>query len=140
MQQAAANAEIDVPEVMITNEQDNMVKEFEQRLKGQGMTLEMYSSLTGTDENALRDQMKEDAEKRVRANLTLEAIAKAESIEASDEEVEEELKKMADQYKIGADQIKAAMGGTDFIKGDLKLRKAVDFLVENSKPKAAEAK
>ncbi|GEB76384.1 trigger factor [Sporolactobacillus inulinus] len=140
VQQAAANAEIDVPEVMITNEQDNMVKEFEQRLKGQGMTLEMYSSLTGTDENALRDQMKEDAEKRVRANLTLEAIAKAESIEASDEEVEEELKKMADQYKIGADQIKAAMGGTDFIKGDLKLRKAVDFLVENSKPKAAEAK
>ncbi|WP_028982596.1 trigger factor [Sporolactobacillus terrae] len=140
VQQAAANADIDVPEVMITNEQDNMVKEFEQRLKGQGMTLEMYSSLTGTDEKALRDQMKEDAEKRVRANLTLEAIAKAESIEASDEEVEEELKKMADQYKIGADQIKAAMGGTDFIKGDLKLRKAVDFLVENSKPKAAEAK
>ncbi|MCO7175513.1 trigger factor [Sporolactobacillus kofuensis] len=140
VQQAAANAEIDVPEVMISNEQDNILKEFEQRLKAQGMTLEMYTSLSGQDKDALRDQMKDDAEKRVRANLTLEAIAKAESIEASDEDVEEELKKMADQYKISVDQIKAAMGGTDLIKGDIQLRKAVDFLVENSKPKAAEEK
>ncbi|MCQ2008562.1 MAG: trigger factor [Sporolactobacillus sp.] len=137
VQQAAENAEIDIPEIMISNEQDNILKEFEQRLKGQGMTLDMYTSFSGNDKDALRDQMKDDAEKRVRANLTLEAIAKAESIEATDEEVEEELKKMAEQYKISADQIKAAMGGTDFIKGDLQLRKAVDFLVENSKPKAA---
>ncbi|MDF2909427.1 MAG: trigger factor [Sporolactobacillus laevolacticus] len=140
VQQAAANAEIDIPEVMISNEQDNILKEFEQRLKAQGMTLEMYTSFSGTDQDALRDQMKDDAEKRVRANLTLEAIAKAESIEASEEDVEEELKKMAEQYKITADQIKAAMGGTDLIKGDIKLRKAVDFLVENSKPKAADEK
>ncbi|MCO7127931.1 trigger factor [Sporolactobacillus shoreicorticis] len=137
VQQAADNAEIDIPEVMISNEQDNILKEFEQRLKGQGMTLDMYTSFSGNDKDALRDQMKDDAEKRVRANLTLEAIAKAESIEATEEEVEEELKKMAEQYKIGTDQIKTAMGGTDFIKGDLQLRKAVDFLVENSKPKAA---
>ncbi|EST13463.1 trigger factor [Sporolactobacillus laevolacticus] len=140
VQQAAANAEIDIPEVMISNEQDNILKEFEQRLKAQGMTLEMYTSFSGTDQDALRDQMKDDAEKRVRANLTLEAIAKAESIEASEEDVEEELKKMAEQYKITADQIKAAMGGTDLIKGDIKLRKAVDFLVENSKEKAADEK
>ncbi|MCL1630529.1 trigger factor [Sporolactobacillus sp. CPB3-1] len=140
VQQAAANAEIDIPEVMISNEQDNILKEFEQRLKAQGMTLEMYTSLTGSDKDQLRDQMKEDAEKRVRANLTLEAIANAESIEATEEEIEEELKKMAEQYSIGADQIKAAMGGTDFVKNDLRLRKAVDFLIDNSKVKTAEEK
>ncbi|MET1247464.1 trigger factor [Sporolactobacillus sp. STCC-11] len=140
VQQAAANAEIDVPEVMISNEQDNILKEFEQRLKAQGMTLDMYTSFSGTDKDALREQMKDDAEKRVRANLTLEAIAKAESIEASDEEVEEELKKMAEQYKVSVDQIKSAMGDGELLKGDIQLRKAVDFLVENSKPKAAEEK
>jgi trigger factor len=138
VQQAAANAEIDVPEVMISNEQDNILKEFEQRLKDQGMTLDMYTSFSGTDKDALREQMKDDAEKRVRANLTLEAIAKAESIEASDEEVEEEFKKMAEQYKVSVDQIKSAMGDGELLKGDIQLRKAVDFLVENSKPKAAE--
>ncbi|SFG05563.1 trigger factor [Sporolactobacillus nakayamae] len=140
VQQAAANAEIDVPDVMISNEQDNILKEFEQRLKAQGMTLDMYTSFSGTDKDALREQMKDDAEKRVRANLTLEAIAKAESIEASDEEVEEELKKMAEQYKVSVDQIKSAMGDGELLKGDIQLRKAVDFLVENSKPKAAEEK
>jgi trigger factor len=140
VQQAAANAEIDVPEVMVSNEQDNILKEFEQRLKAQGMTLDMYTSFSGTDKDALREQMKDDAEKRVRANLTLEAIAKAESIEASDEEVEEELKKMAEQYKVSVDQIKSAMGDGELLKGDIQLRKAVDFLVENSKPKAAEEK
>lgn len=140
VQQAAANAEIDVPEVMISNEQDNILKEFEQRLKDQGMTLDMYTSFSGTDKDALREQMKDDAEKRVRANLTLEAIAKAESIEASDEDVEEELKKMAEQYKVSVDQIKSAMGDGELLKGDIQLRKAVDFLVENSKSKAAEEK
>ncbi|TGA99468.1 trigger factor [Sporolactobacillus shoreae] len=139
VEQAAANAEIDIPEVMITNEQDNMVKEFEQRLKAQGMTLDMYSKLTGSDENALRDQMKEDAKTRVRSNLTLEAIAKAEKIEPSEEDVEEELKKMSETYKLSVDQLKAALGSTELVKGDLRLRQAVDFLVENSTPKAAES-
>jgi trigger factor len=137
VEQASENAEVDIPEAMVTNEQDNMVKEFEQRLQQQGINLETYSKLTGTDESALRDQMKDDAEKRVRTNLTLEAIANAEHIEATEEEVNEELKKMADTYKISVDQLKKALGSTKLVEGDLKLRKAVDFLVENSKPKAA---
>lgn len=138
VEQAAANAEMDIPEVMITNEQDNMLKEFEQRLKAQGLTLDMYTKLSGTDEDALRDQMKDDAVKRVRANLTLEAIAKAEKIEPTDAEVEEELKKMAESYKISQDQLKEALGGGDLVKNDIRLRKAVDLLVDSSKPKAAE--
>lgn len=141
VEQASENADIDIPAVMIETEQDNMLKEFEQRLQSQGMTLDMYSQFAGTDKEALRGQMKEDAEKRVRANLTLEAIAKAENIEASDEEVDEELKKMAESYKLELDQLKKMLdlqGGTDLIKSDIKLQKAVDFLVKNSKAKVSE--
>ncbi|CAM3146321.1 trigger factor [Sporolactobacillus spathodeae] len=134
--QAAANATIDIPEVMIQNEQENLVKEFEQRLKAQGMTLDMYYGFSGMDKNGLLDQMKEDAENRVRANLTLEAIAKAENIEVTEEEINEELKKMADGYKLTVEQLKSAIGGGDMIKDEITLRKTVDFLVENSKPKA----
>lgn len=138
--QAANNAEIDIPEVMISSEQDHMLGEFEQRLKAQGMTMEMYASFSGQDKDALRNQMKDDAEKRVRANLTLEAIADAENIEPTDEEVEEELKKTAETYKLSVDQLKSALGNENLVKEDVRLRKTVDFLVENSKPKAAEAK
>jgi trigger factor len=138
VEQASANAEIDIPEVMVSNEQDNMVKEFSQRLQQQGLNLETYSKLTGTDQSALRDQMKDDAEKRVRTNLTLEAVADAEKIEVSEDEINEELKKMAETYKIKVDQLKKALGSTKLVEGDLRLRKALDFLVDNSKPKTEE--
>ena len=99
VEKAAANAEVEIPEVMIDNEVDRMLQEFEQRLQMQGMNLELYFQFSGQDEEALRDQMKEEAEKRVRGNLTLEAIAKAENLEVTDEEVNAEFEKMADvQY------------------------------------------
>ncbi|RBW71566.1 trigger factor [Bacillus taeanensis] len=136
VEKATENAEIDLPEVMVTNEQDRMIQEFEQRLQGQGMNLDLYYQFSGQDETALREQMKEDAEKRVRTNLTLEAIAAAENIEAGEEEVEKELEKMAEMYNMEVAQIKQMLqlqGGTDALKQDLKIRKAVEFLVENSK-------
>lgn len=133
VEKAAENAEIDLPEVMVENEVDRMLNEFEQRLQMQGMTLDLYFQFSGQDENALREQMKEEAEKRVRVALTLEAIAKAENIEVTDEEVNEELQKMADMYNMSVDDIKKAIGSLDGIKGDLQNRKAIDFLVENSK-------
>ena len=109
IEKAAENAEIDIPEAMIDNEIDRMMKEFEQRLQMQGMNLELYYQFSGQDENALKEQMKEDAEKRVRVSLTLEAIAKAENIEVTDEEVEKELEKMAEMYKLSR-QIKQMLG------------------------------
>ncbi|MBT2685800.1 trigger factor [Bacillus sp. ISL-37] len=134
VEKAAANAEIEVPESMIDTEIDRMVNEFEQRLQMQGMNLDLYYQFSGQDEAALREQMKEEAATRVRVNLTLEAIAKAENIEVTDEEVNAELQKMSEMYNMTADQIQAALGGSlDGIKGDLQLKKAVDFLVENSK-------
>ena len=89
---------------MIETEMDRMMQEFEQRLQMQGMNLELYFQFSGQDEEALRDQMKEEAEKRVRVNLTLEAIAKAENIEVTEEEVEAELEKMAEMYNMTVEE------------------------------------
>ncbi|WEY97091.1 trigger factor [Bacillus subtilis] len=128
---ASENAEIDVPQAMVDTELDRMLKEFEQRLQMQGMNLELYTQFSGQDEAALKEQMKEDAEKRVKSNLTLEAIAKAENLEVSDKEVEAELTKMAEAYNMPVENIKQAIGSTAAMKEDLKVRKAIDFLVEN---------
>lgn len=128
---AAENVEADIPQAMIDTELDRMMKEFEQRLQMQGMNLELYFQFSGQDENALKEQMKEDAEKRVKSNLTLEAIAKAENLQVTDEEVEEELSKMAEAYNMPVENIKQAIGSTEGMKEDLKVRKAIDFLVEN---------
>ncbi|MFP3489847.1 trigger factor, partial [Staphylococcus sp. SIMBA_130] len=87
--------EVDIPDAMVETELDQMLREFEQQLQMQGMTHEMYAQFSGQDKDALKEQMKEDAAKRVKTNLTLEAIVKAENIEASDEDVNAELEKMA---------------------------------------------
>ncbi|KML13406.1 trigger factor [Bacillus safensis] len=128
---ASENAEVDIPQAMVDTELDRMMKEFEQRLQMQGMNLELYFQFSGQDENALKEQMKEDAAKRVKSNLTLEAIAAAENLQVSDEEVEEELSKMAEAYNMPIENIKQAIGSTEAMKEDLKVRKAIDFLVEN---------
>lgn len=133
VEKAAENAEVEIPAVMIDSEVNRMLQEFEQRLQMQGMNLELYFLFSGQDGNALREQMKEEAAKRVRVNLTLEAIAKAENLEATDEDVNAELEKMAGMYNMTVDNIKAALGGVEGIKADLQLKKAVNFLVENKK-------
>lgn len=131
--QASDNAEIDVPQAMIDSELDRMLREFEQRLQQQGMTLDMYFQFSGQSEEQLKDQMKEDAAKRVQTNLVLEAIAQVEELEATDADVQEELQSMADMYNLEMDQLKQMLGGnTDGIKDDLKFKKAIDFLVDNS--------
>jgi trigger factor len=132
VEKATANAEVEIPSVMIDNEVDRMLQEFEQRLQMQGMNLELYFQFSGQNEEALRGQMKEEAEQRVRGNLTLEAIVKAENIEVSDEEVNAELQKMADAYNMTVENIQAALGNLDGIKSDLQVKKAVQFLIENS--------
>src|SRR5699024_7909290 len=104
--QASENASVDIPEAMVNTEVEQMVKEFEQRLQQQGMTMEMYYQFSGQDEAAFKEQMKDDAEKRVKTNLTLEAIFEKENLEVTDEEVENEISKMAEMYNVEVDQIK----------------------------------
>lgn len=130
---AGENAQIDIPAVMVDTEVNRMMQEFEQRLQMQGMNLELYFQFSGQDENALREQMKEEAENRVRNNLTLEAIAKAENLEVTEDDVMAEVDKMAEQYNMTPANIINALGGLDGVKTDLQLKKAVDFLIENKK-------
>ena len=136
IEKASENAEIEIPEAMVNTELDRMVQEFGQRLQMQGMNLDLYYQFSGTSEEALREQMKEDAGKRVRTNLVLEAIVEAENIEVSEEEIDAELSKMAEMYQMEVEQIKqmlAMQGGNDAVAADLKVRKAIEFLLENSK-------
>ncbi|WP_404453325.1 trigger factor [Virgibacillus necropolis] len=134
IEKASDNTEVDVPEAMVTTELDRMLKEFEQRLQMQGMTMEMYFQFSGQDEKALKEQMKNDAEKRVKTNLTLEAIYNEENLEVSDEAVDKELENMSSMYQTDVEQLKQMLGGnTDAIKEDLKFKSAIDFLVEESK-------
>lgn len=136
VEKATENAEIDIPQSMINTEVDRMLEEFGQRLQSQGMTMDMYYQFAQTDEEGMKAQFQDDAEKRVRMNLTLEAISNVEELEASEEEVDKEIEKMAEMYQRSADEIKqilAMQGGTDTLKADLKVRKAIDFLVEESK-------
>jgi trigger factor len=136
VEKAAAAAEVDIPEVMIDNETERLVREFESRLRMQGMNLQLYCQVSGQDEAALRAQMRAEAEKRVRNDLVLEQIAKAENIDVSEEEIEEELNRLSQLYNRPADELKSLFssnGYLDTLKTDLKIRKVVKFLVEHSK-------
>jgi trigger factor len=136
VEKAAANAEVDIPAAMIASELDVMVKEFERRLRSQGMTLDIYYQFSGQNEGNLKEQMKEDAEKRVRNNLVLEAIGAAENITATDEEVDAELAKYAQSSQKSVDEIReifTANGSLEGLKNDLIVSKTVEFLLENSK-------
>src|SRR5690625_443225 len=134
IEKASDNTEVDIPEAMVNTELDQMVNEFEQRLQMQGMTMEMYTQFSGQDKEALKDQMKEDAGKRVKTNLTLEAISEKEELEPTEEDINEELEQMSSMYNVEVDQLKQMLGGnTDMVKQDLKLKKAIEFLVDNSK-------
>jgi trigger factor len=136
VEKAAANAEVEVPEAMITTEVEQMYTEFGNRLQMQGMDLAMYLQFTGQDEETVKQQMRTDAARRVRNNLVIEAIAKAESISATEEEINEELERLSNQYQRSTDELRAilsANGSLDTLQNDLTSRKTIAFLVENSK-------
>ncbi len=144
VEKAAENAEVEIPEAMISSETENMVRDFDNRLRQQGMNLEMYTGFSGQTTDDLKEQMKEEASKRVRNNLVLEQIAKEENIEVSEEEVTAELEKMAGQFQRDAEEVRnilAANGSLASLSDEIKLRKTIEVLVDNSKevePVAAE--
>ena len=131
--QIIENTSIDLPEAMITTEVDRMIQEFEQRLGSQGMNLELYYQYTGGNEESLRIQMKDEGTRRVQTRLILEAIAKAENIEATEDDVHEEFSKVAEQTGMPIEQIRTLIQDVAAVKKDIVLRKAIEFLVENKK-------
>lgn len=130
---AANNTTVDIPEAMVNTELDRMVQEFGQRMQQQGLNLETYFQISGQDETQLREQMKDDAEERVKTNLTLTAIAEAENVEVSDEDIDKELEKMSEQFNISVEDIKQTLGNTDIVKNDIRIQKVIDLLVDEAK-------
>ena len=132
VEQAVANAEIDLPEPMVELQARQMAVDFARRIMQQGMSLEQYFQFTGLSEEKMMEELKPQAEKRIRTRLVLEAIVSAENIEVSDERLEEELKKMADSYQMEVDKLKEFMGENEKkqMKEDIAVQDAVTLITE----------
>ncbi len=133
------NLKANIPTVMIESQIDGMLKDFEMRITSQGIDLNTYLTYTGMDEKTMRESFREQAERRVKTTLALEKIRELEQISATDEEAEEEIKKMAEQYKMEVEKIKSFLQLED-VKEDVSMRKTMDFLLENAKEKKAAKK
>lgn len=129
-----ANATMEIPAAMVEFQQRQMVEDFAQRLQMQGLSLEQYFQFTGMTASAMLDQVKPQAEARIKSSLVLEAIVAAEGITATEEEFAAEVNKMAEQYKMEATAVEEMLGenGKKQVMGDLAIAKAVDFVVANA--------
>ena len=112
-----------------------MVDEFAQRLNYQGLNIEQYFKFTGSDMNAMKEQCKPEALRRIQSRLVLEAISKAEAIEVTEEDMDKELENMASMYQMDVEKLKEVVGEheSDSIKKDIAIQKAVDLVVEAAK-------
>ena len=128
LEEAAKDVKIDIPDVMIEEELNRMIGQYREHLQMQGITLEQFYQFTGSDEQALRDQMREEAVKRITYRLMLEEIAKVEKIEISDKDAKEEAKKMAEKYQMDKDEFLKMFGGLEMIKYDMQMRKAMEII------------
>ena len=128
------NAQMEIPDAMVETQQRQTIDEFGQRLQMQGLNLEQYFQFTGLTYEHMMEQVKPQAERRIKSRLVLEAVAAAENIEATEEDFDAEVKRMAEGYKMEADKIKELMGeqGKKQIMEDLAVRKAVDFVVSEA--------
>lgn len=132
---AAEKAEFETPETMVEAQLSRMMNELAFQLQSQGLQMEQLLEITGKSIEGLKDERREDAEQIVRGSLVLEAIGAAEGIEASEEETDAEIAKMAEMYRMEVEEVKKALRPEDIedIAGQVKIRKTIDFLVENAK-------
>ena len=129
------NATMEIPDKMIDAQAENMVQDMARRMQSQGLSLDMYLKYTGMTVEQMKEQARPDAEKRIRTRLVLEAVAKADNIQISDEKVDEEVAKMAEAYKMEVEKLKSYMSESDVkqMKEDLAVQQAVDLLVAEAK-------
>lgn len=129
------NAKMDIPEMMLETTQREMLEEFAQRLQMQGLNMEQYMQFTGSNPQLMMDQIKPQAERRIQTRLTMEAVAAAENITVSDEEIDKELEDMAKNYGMELEQVKEVMNAEriDMMKKDLLIQKAITFVADNAK-------
>lgn len=135
-------AEMEIPEPMLATEQRQMLDQFAQRISMQGLQMEQYMQMTGANRETMLEQLKPQAERKIKSRLCMEAVAKAENITVTEEEYEEEMKVMADAYQIEVDKVKEMMGEKEkkSIMADIAVRKAVEFVAQNAVVKEKEEK
>lgn len=126
--------EVDIPEIMVEEQIDDMLQEFDQQLRYQGLDLNKYFEYMNRDVKEYRGEIRPEAYKKVKTRMLVEAVAKAEELKASDDDIEAELSKMAEQYKMELDKLREMMGdeGMRFLVKDIANRRAVDFLFEQA--------
>ncbi|MBQ2922410.1 MAG: trigger factor [Tyzzerella sp.] len=134
VEKAVANATMEIPEAMIDTQVGQMVQEFAQRLQSQGLSMEQYFQFTGLTADKMNEEMRPQAVKRIETRLVLEAIAKAENIEISEEKLDAELTKMAEMYQMEVDKLKEYMGESEKeqMKADMAVQEAVKLLVDSA--------
>ena len=132
---AVAASEMEIPEAMLETQQKQMLDEFAQRISMQGLSMQQYFQFTGSNYQQMFEQVKPQAEERIKARLVLEAIAKAENLEATEEEYEKELQNMAEIYQMEVDKVRELMGEKEKknIMQDLAVKKAAEFVADNAK-------
>ena len=135
VEKAVENATMEIPDAMIDTQVQSMREDFARRMQSQGLSLEQYFQFTGMDAKKMHDQMKPEALKRIQNSLVLEAVAKAENIEISDEKVDEEIAKMAEAYKMEVEKLKGIIGDSerDQMKKDLAVQAAADLIADAAK-------
>ena len=139
MDQVITNMKADIPDAMVDSRIDELVQDFEYRISQQGLKLADYLKYMGMNIEQFRAQFKEQADKQVKMRLAMEAIVAKEGITASDEEFEEEVKRIADAYKMEADKVKSIVDAAA-VKADLAINKAIDFVKEKANVVTAEPK
>ena len=132
---AIENAQMDIPELMTKTECRQMMDDFSRRMQQQGLSMEQYFQFTGQSMDKMMEDMKPQALKRIQTRLVLEKVAEAENIQPSEEEITEEIQKMADAYKMEADKIREAIGesGLEQMKKDMAVQKAVTLVADEAK-------
>lgn len=132
-----ADSDMDIPEAMVTTQQKQMIDEFAQRMQMQGLSMEQYFQFTGATLDKMMEQVKPQAETRIKSRLVLEAVAAKEGIEATEEDYEEEIKTMGEVYQMEPDKIKEMLPEKSVkgIKEDIAVKKAAEFVVNNAKAK-----
>lgn len=126
--------DIDVPDVMVESEIDNMLSEFDQQLRSQGLDLNTYMQYLGKDPKEMRDELKEEAFKKTKTRMIVSAVADQEDFQVTEEEVNAELENMAKQYGLEVDKLREIIGEANLgmIEGDIKVRKAVDMMYDSA--------
>lgn len=128
LEAAGKNTKVDIPDAMIDEELNRMIRQYEENLKMQGLDLKTFYQFTNSDENALKDQMREEANKRVLYRLMLEEIAKNEKIEVTEKEAEKEAETLAEKYKMKKDEFLKLFGGVEMVKYDMTMKQAMEIL------------